>query len=234
MIVPDCMLFLQQGVVLLIKYLEVLHKCHLFENIELDELEEMLNHMSTIKRSYKKGQYIYQIGDQVTSIGILLSGKVHITKEDYWGNTTIIANIVEGMVFGESFACAENSAILVNAIAKNDSEVMFLDVEKMLVESYSSIVQPKMIRNLITVLANKNLFLTGKIEHIAKRTTREKLLSYLSEQSNKVGSATFDIPFNRQQLADYLTVDRSAMSNELSKLRQEGILEYHRSHFTLL
>ncbi len=132
------------------------------------------------------------------------------------------------------YACLGSEEILNNAVAVKDSEVLFLDVKRILTMWPSAChFHGRLIRNLLSVMALKNKMLTQKLEHMSKRTTREKILSYLSEQSQRTGSPVFDIPFNRQQMADFLSVDRSAMSAELGRMRDEGILSFERSHFEL-
>ena len=133
------------------------------------------------------------------------------------------------------YACLGNEEIINNAVAVRQSEVLFLDINRIITMCPSGCqFHGRLIRNLLSVIATKNKILTQKLEHMSQRSTREKLLSYLSEQAQRVGKESFDIPFNRQQLADFLSVDRSAMSNELSKMRKEGLLEFDRNHFVLL
>ena len=137
-------------------------------------------------------------------------------------------------MFGEVYACLGNEELLNHAVAVNPSVVLFMDVNRVLTVCPSACrFHGLLIRNLLNVMASKNKMLTQKLQHMSQRTTREKLLSYLSEQSLKAGSPSFTIPFNRQQLADFLAVDRSAMSNELGKMRDEGLLQFDRSHFVL-
>ena len=165
---------------------------------------------------------------------MLLEGSIHIQKEDFWGNLSILNKISEGEIFGEVYACLGRDEILFNAVAQKPCTVLFLDVNRVLTMCPSACqFHGRLIRNLLSVVSQKNKLLTQKLEYMSQRTTREKLLSYLSEQSLRVGSPSFDIPFNRQQLADFLSVDRSAMSNELCKMRDEGILTFERNHFVL-
>lgn len=216
------------------KYLPLLENTKLFHGIAKEEIESMITCLSAKKRSYLKGEYIFQRGGQITSVALLLKGCIHIQKEDYWGNLSILNEISEGEVFGEVYACLGNVKMQHNVVAVRPSEVLFLDIGRIFNTCPSTCrFHARLIQNLIFVIASKNKALTQKLEHMSQRTTREKLLSYLSEQSLKAGSAVFDIPFNRQQLADFLSVDRSAMSNELSKMRDEGILQYDRNHFIL-
>lgn len=207
----------------------------LFMGIEAKEIEAMLPCLSASTKSYEKGQFIHRRGDVINRVGVVLSGCIHIIKEDFWGNRSILAEMKGGQLFGESYAILPAEGLAVSIYVAQDCEVLFLDVAKIMTVCGSACeFHSKMARNLLMVTAQKNLQLTQKIEYMAQRSTREKLLSYLSAQSQRQQSTTFDIPFNRQQLADYLCVDRSAMSNELGKLRDEGILNFQKNQFELL
>lgn len=217
------------------KYIPILKKSKLFLGIDNLELENMLKCLCANVKQYKKDEYVFRFGENISSVGLVLSGSVHIVKEDYWGYKTILSEISQGMLFGETYACSQNIPITVNAIASEKSDIIFLDIKRIMTCCASACVfHTRLIQNLVTVLADKNIMLTDKIEHISQRTTRNKILSYLSEQSQKNSSSRFEIPFNRQQLADFLSVDRSAMSNELCKLRDEGILRFEKNSFELL
>ena len=216
------------------KYITLLRNSKLFQGIDEKDITSMLGCLSAVRRNYHKGETVFQRGERIDSVALLLEGSIHIQKEDYWGNLSILNEITEGEIFGEVYACLGSEEILNNAVAVKDSEVLFLDVKRILTMCPSACpFHGRLIRNLLSVLAQKNKMLTQKMEHMSKRTTREKLLSYLSEQSQRAGSPVFDIPFNRQQLADFLSVDRSAMSAELGRMRDEGILSFERSHFEL-
>lgn len=216
------------------KYLKLLKNTKLFEGITEAEIETVLGCLSASVMSYKKGDIVFHRGERITSVALLLEGGIHIQKEDYWGNLSILNEISEGDIFGEVYACLGNDKILNHAVAVKPSVVLFLDVGRILTLCPSACrFHGRLVQNLLSVLALKNKMLTQKLEHMSQRTTREKLLSYLSEQSLRTGSSSFTIPFNRQQLADFLSVDRSAMSNELSKMRDEGILLFEKNHFVL-
>ena len=216
------------------KYITLLKNSKLFQGIDGKEITSMLGCLSAVRRKYRKGEMVFRRGERIDSVALLLEGSIHIQKEDYWGNLSILNEIAEGEIFGEVYACLGSEEILNNAVAVKDSEVLFLDVKRILTMCPSACpFHGRLIRNLLSVLAQKNKMLTQKMEHMSKRTTREKLLSYLSEQSQRAGSPVFDIPFNRQQLADFLSVDRSAMSAELGRMRDEGLLRFRRNHFEL-
>lgn len=217
------------------KYMALLKTSKLFEGISEEDIYSMLGCLSAFERKFTKGDYIYRAGERNTSMAMVTEGMAHIYREDYWGNNSILAEVSRGEVLGEVYALSDDEPMMVNAVAARDSSVIFMDMKK--VFTVCSSICPyhaRLIRNLVYVISAKNRELTRKLEHLSQRTTRDKLLSYLSEQSLKHGSSSFDIPFNRQQLADYLAVDRSAMSKELGRLKKEGILEFEKSHFRLM
>ena len=178
------------------KYLQLLKHSKLFQGISETEIETMLSCLSAVTCSYEKGEFVFRQGEQITGIAVLLSGCVHIQKEDYWGNLSILNVITEGEVFGEVYACLGNEELLNHAVAVNPSVVLFMDVNRVLTVCPSACrFHGLLIRNLLNVMASKNKMLTQKLQHMSQRTTREKLLSYLSEQSLKAGSPSFTIPF---------------------------------------
>ncbi len=213
---------------------EVLKKCALFEHIAEAEISGLLKCLSAKEKKYKKNDFIFSEEDTPTYVGIILSGSVCIVKEDFWGNRAILTKLGVGDLFGEAFSCAGVKKLPVSVIASDDAEVLLVDYKKIITTcSTACVFHTRLISNMIKILANKNIMMTQKIQHIVKRTTREKLLSFLSEQALKSKSNTFTIQFNRQELADYLSVDRSAMSNELCKMRDEGILNFNKNNFEL-
>ena len=173
-------------------------------------------------------------GGRADQVGMVLSGSVLVFSDDFWGNRTIMAHVERGGLFGEAFSFARVEALPVSVTAAEKTEVLFINCERMITVCPSACeFHNRLVRNMLKILAEKNMALTQKIGHMGKRSTREKILSYLSEQAALHGSAAFSIPFDRQQLADYLCVERSAMSAVLSKLREEGVLEVERNRFRL-
>lgn len=216
------------------KYLNILRKCPLFFNIADDDLDRMLHCLGARIISFDKKYTVLAEGSTAKYIGVVLSGEVQIVQLDYYGNRSIFANVSVGEVFGEEFACAEVGAIPVSVIALEPSEVMLIDCSHILHTcSNNCEFHQRLIFNLMKGLATKTLLFHQKCEIIAKRSTREKLLAYLSICAKRFESNSFDIPFDRQELADYLEVDRSGLSAEISKLRSEGILETTKKHFVL-
>ncbi len=217
------------------KYIPILKKTQLFRGIGDDEICSMLDCLSAEVKSYKKGEYVLRQGEHISAVSVLVEGQLHIQQDDYWGNSNIINNIDTGEMFGESYITPKSEAMLNNVIAAKDSAVMFFDAKKIITACPSACrFHSAVIQNLFFSISDKNRKLVQKLRHMSKRTTRGKLLSYLSEESSRQNSSAFTIPFNRQQLADFLSVDRSAMSNELCKMRDEGLIEFSKNRFRLI
>lgn len=213
---------------------EFISKTAIFRGINPQETEAMLSCLQGYTKKYKKGEYVYRAGSHVQAMGLILSGSVNIEQNDVWGNQNIFANIGKGQVFAETYACMPTELMMVDVITSEKSEILFLNTEKILNLCPSNCTfHSHLIQNLLSVMASKNLKLTHKINHITSKSIRGRLLSYLSYQAIEQGTYDFEIPFNRQQLADYLCVDRSAMSNELSKMQKEGLLTYQKNQFHL-
>lgn len=206
----------------------------LFEGIAEDERKALLNCLSAREQTFRKNDFVFTAGISKPAAGMVVKGSLQIIKEDYWGNRTIIESVVQGELFGEAFACAEVDSVPVSVVAAEETVILLMDYQKLFTTCSSSCrFHSRIIRNMTKILAQKNMALMQKMEHITKRTTREKLLSYLSVQALFHESNDFIIPFNRQELADYLSVDRSAMSAELAKMRDEGLIRFQKNHFTL-
>jgi len=206
----------------------------LFRGTSPLEAEAMLNCLGAMERGYAKGEQIYHSGDYVTDLGMVLSGSILIQTDDLWGNTTVLDKIGPGQIFAETYACVPGEPLMVDVVAAEESQILFLNVDRVLqVCPHTCAHHSKLIRNLLLLSAQKNLNLSRKIFHTASKTIRGRMLSYLSYQARRSGSPSFTIPFNRQQLADYLNVERSALSNELSKMQRDGLLVVERNRFTL-
>ncbi len=217
------------------KYFEILRKCPLFRQIGEENLNTMLGCLGAKVERFDKKYTILAEGNPAKYIGILLSGSAQIVRIDYYGNRSILGSIEPAQVFGESFACAEVGAIPVAVIANEPCEVMLLDCDHVLHTCTNSCgFHQQLIFNLMKDLAVKNILFHQKMEVTSKRSTREKLMTYLMLQAKRAGSSHFTIPFDRQELADYLEVDRSGLSAEIGKLRREGVLESDRKQFELL
>ena len=217
------------------KYLSILKKCPLFKDIDDDRLLQMLTCFGARIDFYDKKYTIFAEGSPAKYIGIVLSGSVQVIQVDYYGNRSILSVIGESDMFAEAFACAESKEIPVSIIADEPSEIMLIDSSHILHTCQNNCgFHQQLIFNLMKDLARKTLAFHQRIEITSKRTTRDKLLAYLAVQAKKAGSDSFDIELDRQELADYLEVDRSGLSTEISKLRSEGVLESNKNHFKLL
>ena len=217
------------------KYLEILKRCPLFYGIEDGQLLTMLACLGAKVTLFDKKYTIFTEGNPAKYIGIVLSGSAQILQIDYYGNRSILSNVGPGELFGEAFACAEIDAIPVTIVADEPCDVMLIDCHHILHTCHHNCgFHQQLIFNLMKDLATKTLLFHQRIEVTAKRTTRDKLMAYLMVQAKKAGSNRFSIPFDRQELADYLEVDRSGLSAEISKLRREGVLHSHKQQFELL
>lgn len=206
----------------------------LFRNIAPQDIPGLLSCINARAYIFKKGELLLHRGESSAHFGLLLSGSVHVIREDFWGNRSIVGIAGPGETFAESYALALQP-LEVSVLAASDGEVLFVDAERVIsgcqqVCSFHA----QLSRNLLSMLAQKNLNLTTKIRHMSRKTTREKLMSYLSAQALKANSSEFEIPLDRQQLADFLGVERSAMSATLGRLRDEGALTFHKNRFHLL
>ena len=214
--------------------LSVLRTSGIFFGISEEETEKMLHCLEVRPETYQKDEYILRAGDRVEAFGVVITGKVMIIQEDFWGNRNILAAVGAGHCFAETFACSPGAVLNVSVMAQTNVQVLFLNVKRILTTCPSTCSHhSRMIRNLLSELAEKNLRLNEKITHLGQRSRRAKILSYLSAEAQRHGSAEFDIAFSRQQLADYLSVDRSGLSMELSRMQEEGLLEYRKNHFVL-
>ena len=214
--------------------IKILQMSPLFTGVNEQDMEEMISCLDGQMKTYGKNERILTEAETLKKVGVILKGCVQVENEDVFGNRNIQEMLEPGELFGAAYACAgiKNSPVSITSIS--ESKVLFLEAGRILsVCPTACPFHQKMVGNMVYILARKNVMLSEKIGHISKRSTREKLLSYLSSQSKKAGSRHFFIPFNRQELADYLCVERSAMSAELSKLRGEGLLDYKKFEFWL-
>ena len=212
-----------------------LSKTDLFRGIPQEDIQSMLGCLKAATKTYQRGEFICREGETVTAMGMVLCGSVSIENDDIWGNRSILDQVSAGQVFAENYACLPGEKLMISAVANELTEVLFLNTDCMFtVCSHACGFHNKLIRNMLTIAARKSLNLSRRIMHTSSKSIRGRLLSYLSFQATQHGCREFDIPFNRQQLADYLSVDRSAMSNELSKMQRDGIVKVERNHFVLL
>lgn len=216
------------------KYLFVLKGCPFFSGMTEAEILNILRCVDATILNKQREEYIFRAGESTQVMGLVLKGSVLIIQEDLWGHRNIMAKITAGDFFAEPYAATPGSVLNISVVANEDAEILLLNVNRLLSVCPTACTHhTKLIRNLVSVLANKVLMFNNKITHMSKRSTREKLLSFLSSESIRQGKLSFDIPYDRQQLADYLCVERAAMSVELGKLKKEGILDTDKNHFVL-
>ena len=217
------------------RYIPILKNTQLFLGASDEDIEAMLGCLQARLCTYKKGEYVLREGERIERLMMLVKGELHIQRDDYWGNRSIISMVGVGEMFGEAYAAPESGPLMNDVLAVEDSAVIFLDIGKLLTVCPNGCKFHAMaVKNLFFAISEKNRKLVRKLGYMSRRTTREKLIAYLSEEAKRQNSGAFSIPFNRQQLADFLSVDRSAMSNELCKLRDEGLIEFEKNRFRLL
>ena len=206
----------------------------LFRGLDEAEITSLLGCLNAVERSFQKGEVILSEGSITENIGIVLSGMAVISCNDIWGNTSIWGNVAPGSVFAEVYACIPGQPMLVTVSAVEDTSVLFMNVGRVLATCTNACpFHTRLVRNLLTVCAHKSLQLSQRIQHTSSKFIRGRLMSYFSECAKRAGSNSSLIPYNRQQLADYLNVDRSTMCNELSKMQKDGIIEYERNRILL-
>ena len=217
------------------KYLNILKKCPLFENIEEENLLRMLVCLGARVEYFDKKYTVFSEGSPAKCLGIVLSGSVQTVQIDFDGNRSILGEMNASEIFAEAFACAEVTALPVSIIMNEPGEIMLIECSHVLhtCDNHCGFHQ-QLIFNLMKDLALKTLFFHQRMEITSKRTTSEKLLAYLHSQAKKTGSFSFEIPFDRQELADFLEVDRSGLSSEIGKLKKEGIIQAEKNKFTIL
>ena len=212
-----------------------LQKTMLFQGMTESEIAEALRVLEAHEKRYKKGETLLIAGTITERMGLVLQGSVTIESNDVWGNRTIISHVGKGQVFAETYALLENEPMLVDVTASEDCRILFLRSGR--IQSLKSSLEPwtlKYVTNLLTISMHKNLILSGRSFHTAPKTIRGRVMAYLNSVSLQKHSREFDIPFDRQQLADYLNLERSALSKELGKMQRDGLIACRKNHFLIL
>ena len=215
--------------------IDFLMKLPIFYNLKNEEIINILNFFNYSKEDFEKNNFIFEIGKPISKIGIILSGEINIIKEDFWGNRNILNKFKSGEIFGEVFALAKVSPNNILVETSQNSKILFLNLTNFSIDNENNSNEIlKFLSNIFKISLKKNILFTEKLEHITKKTIREKIISYLSTEALKNSSNSFFIKFDRQELADYLFVERSALSRELSSMKKDGLIEYNKNHFTLI
>lgn len=216
------------------EFLSTIRSAPLFSGVSEAELTAMLACLKAEKKDFPKEAFVLRAGDTAESIGLVLTGTVLVIQEDIWGNRNILSKAGPGQTFAAAYACAPGSRLNMSVVAETPITVLFLNVKRILTVCPSACsYHNRIIRNLLGELAGKNLQFSEKLTHVGQRSTRSKIMSYLSAEAQRLGTYELDIPFSRQQLADYLGVERSGLSQELGKMKKDGLLDYRKSHFVL-
>ena len=213
--------------------LQDLKQVILFRGMTDEEIRDCLESLSYGIRRFEKGTILLHAGQTTRRMGIVLSGSVTIESADQWGNLTILSHVGRNGFFAETYALLEDSVMLVDVRANEDCEIMFLDLSSLRQGPSGSVWRSRITANLLTISAQKNRTLSSRIFHTSSKSLRGRILSYLHTVSIQLGSREFDIPFDRQQLADYLNVDRTALSKELGRMQKEGLIRFRKNHFSI-
>ena len=214
---------------------EFLSNTRLFRGTSPQEARQMLSCLAAVTRAYQKGETICRAGEQICAAGLVLRGSVTVESDDFWGNRSVLSRAAPGDIFGEAYACLPEQPLRVSVVAAANCEVLFLDMARVMrVCSNACAHHSRIVQNLLALCAEKNLQLSQRMLHTAPKTIRARLLSCFHEMSQRAGSRHFSLPYNRQALADYLNVDRSAMCAELSKMKADGLIDYTKNTVTLL
>lgn len=213
--------------------IDVLKLCPLFANVAESDIHTILSCLNSFAKSYPKDDFIFVAGEKPHEVGVVMRGSVTLFQEDYWGNKSLVEKISTGGLFAEAFVSAK-APIALHVVAASDTEILFIDYDRIMTLCSSACAfHQVLIKNIVSAIAFKNIALMRKLEHISKRSIQEKLLSYLSEQAIAHNSSQFTLPFSRQELADYLSIDRASLSRSLSLMKDRGLIDYQSNKFTL-
>ena len=214
---------------------QFLHNLPIFHGVEISEIKSLLVFLTAQRKSYKKGEIILSEGETTDCIGVVLSGLAILQLGDIWGNNSVVGSVRPGGTFAEAYVCLSDEPLMIHVVAAEDSEILFLNMRPVLEASLSpDSLNIRLMRNLLTISARKIMQFSRRILYTNPKTIRKRVMLFLTECVRRGGNHTFTISFNRQQLADYLCIERSAMSAELSRLQKDGLLATERSHFRLI
>ncbi len=205
----------------------------IFRGMSNSEADAAMKALASVEHSFAKDEIILHAGDTTDVMGLVLEGSVRIESNDVWGNRTILSHVEAGQVFAETYALLKDEPLLVDAVANQDSRVLLLNIGSLGKSNDSSAWSLKLISNMLSISMRKNLMLSGRNFHTSPKSIRGRVMSYLNSISLQTGSSEFDIPFDRQQLADYLNVERTALSKELGKMQRDGLIRVKKNRFKL-
>lgn len=225
---------MQQKEIFLENILKILEKCSLFENFTPEEIESLINCLNYKIHNYNKNDIVLLSGDEITFIGIVLKGELEITRDDAFGNSIILSKISEGDIFAEAIVCSNIGKSPITVTSITNSTIIYLSYNKIInICSNVCTFHTQLISNMLKIIANKNILLNDKIEILLSKSIREKLNIFFSKQVEKNKSTKFKIPYSRLELANFLNVNRSALSRELSNMQNEGLLKFNKNNFEI-
>lgn len=205
-----------------------LNECLLFKDLSAQQITTLLQDLHAYERSYSKNHILAHPLDHTDKFGVVLKGKLHLIRTDHNGNQILLSEINENELFMETFALA-HEPLHVSVITQSECKILWIPIRHL----FSNQIDKSFLIHLTNIMAQKNLFLSQRVNHLSKRKAEEKILSFLHDYQLKNQSSSFTIPFTRQQMADYLGMDRSALSFVLTKLKKKKILDFHKNHFIL-
>ena len=212
---------------------QFLHNLPIFHGVEISEIKSLLVFLTAQRKSYKKGEIILSEGETTDCIGVVLSGLAMLQLGDIWGNNSVVGSVRPGGTFAEAYVCLPDEPLM-HVVAAEDSEILFLNMRPVLEASLSpDSLNIRLMRNLLTISARKIMQFSRRILYTNPKTIRKRVMLFLTECVRRGGNHTFTVSFNRQQLADYFGVDRTSLCGELSRMRHDGLLDYHKSTFTV-
>lgn len=206
----------------------------LFDNIDDNELPELLRCLNAVKKTFLETEIIFESGQTLTSLAYIAEGSINIFKDDFCGNKILIKNLLKNETFGEAIVCSNNPISPNFAVANTKTTVFFIDIKKILsVCSNNCCFHKQLIENLLKIISDRNIFLNERIELITQKSLREKIIFFLKKQKEAFKSEIFPIPFSREEMSQYLCVNRSALSRELSLMKKEKLIDFHKNSFKL-
>ncbi len=214
---------------------EFLKKTMIFQGMDDNELTASLDFFRAYEQNFKKGSTILHAGDLTDKMGLVMEGSVTVESDDAWGNRSILSKVEAGGFFAETYAVLPKEPLLVNVIANEDCHILFLRIGS-LKQLQNNMEQwmIKFVSNLLMLSMHKNLMLSSRSFHTAPKTIRGRVMAYLNSVSMQKHAREFNIPFDRQQLADYLNLERTALSKELSKMKADGLIDYYKNSFKII
>ncbi len=215
--------------------IEILKTTMLFRGMDEDEVADSLKFLRANEQNFKKGTTILHAGDVTDKMGLVMEGSVTIESDDVWGNRTILSSVETGQFFAETYSLLPGEPMLVNVVANEDCRILFLRIGSLKrLQNNMDRWMLRFVSNLLIISTHKNLMLSSRSFHTAPKTIRGRVMAYLNSVSMQKHAREFNIPFDRQQLADYLNLERTALSKELGKMKRDGLIDYYKNSFKII